>query len=186
MRAGRRRKLAWSRGRFGWPAGMRVVEQALERPGTSEVWKARLHALLAFAMAVAAEPDTAETAGKALAVAEGADDPFAAGYALHVLCMVDFYHRRHAAALDHVEQALDVIGDDPQTTDLRLSLLSFRVLALENLDRHAEAGTAIRETLALAERARTPQMATICTVAAEHYFGHGRWDDAPAVLEQAA
>src|SRR5258708_13216790 len=98
---------------------MRVVEQALERPGTSEVWKARLHALLAFAMAVAAEPDTAETAGKALAVAEGADDPFAAGYALHVLCMVDFYHRRHPAPLHHADQPLDLLVDDPPTTPLR-------------------------------------------------------------------
>src|SRR5260221_4414266 len=100
--------------------------------------------------------------------------------------MVDFVHGGHVGALDHIEQALNVIGDDPQTTDLRLLLLSYRVHALENLDRRAEAGTAIRETLALAERAGTPRMATICNVAAEYYFAGGLWDDALAVLEQAS
>ncbi len=163
-----------------------AVEQALRRPGTSEVWTARLHALHAYAMAAAGHPDTAEAAKKALAVAEGADDRFAAGYALYTLCLVDFYHRRHAASLERIEQALDVIGDDPQTTDLRLMLLSYRAHALKHLDRHIEAGTAIRKTLALAERAGTPRMATICNVAAEYYFERGLWDDALAVLEQAA
>jgi len=162
-----------------------TVEKALERPGTSEVWTARLHALRAFTMAAAGRPDTVDAARKALAVAEGAADRFAAGYALYTLCLVDFYRRHHAASLDHIEQALDVIGDDPQTTDLRLLLLSYRAHALEHLDRHDDAGTAIRETLALAERAGTPRMGTICNVAAEYYFERGLWDDALAVLEQA-
>jgi len=165
--------------------GVGVVEKALERPGISEVWTARLHAMHAFTMAAGGHPDTAPAARKALALAEGAGDRFAAAYALYTLCLVDFYQRHHAASLDHIEEALDVIDDDPQTTDLRLLLLSYRVHALEHLDRQSEAEAVIRETLALAERAGTPRMATICNVAAEYYFERGLWDDALAVLEQA-
>src|SRR5260370_11795843 len=94
----------------------------------------------------------AEFAEQALAGAEQASDRFAAGYALHVLALMAYLRRDHAAHLRHLDRALEVIGDDPQTADLRLLLLSNLCRRLEDLDRHAEAGAAIRQALDLGER----------------------------------
>ncbi|HMH91985.1 MAG TPA: helix-turn-helix transcriptional regulator, partial [Streptosporangiaceae bacterium] len=92
----------------------------------------------------------------------------------------------HAAALGHAGQALTMIGDDLETTELRLLLLAGHADLLADLDRHAEADAAIQQALSLAERAAVPQLGIVCTVAAEHYFDGGRWDEALAVLEPAA
>jgi DNA-binding CsgD family transcriptional regulator len=165
-----------------------VEEQALARPGVSEAWAARLLARQAITTTQVGQLDqAAEIAGRALAGADRAGDRFAAGYALHALSYLTVIHRHdQAAGLGHIDRALAVIGDDPQTTDLRLLLLANRAGGLEGLDRHVEAGAAIRQALALAERAGTPRLMTISAIAAEHYFLIGQWDDALAVLETTA
>ena len=180
--------LAYTLARTGRPAeAAAVAEAALARPGISEIWAARLLARQAITMNVLAQRDrAAELAGQALAGAERTGDRFAAGYALHALSIVAYHRRDHAAYLGHIDRALAKIGDDPQTTDLRLMLLSNRAGMLEELDRHAEAGATIRQALDLAERAGTPRLATVCTAAVEHHFVVGQWDDALAVLETAA
>jgi tetratricopeptide (TPR) repeat protein len=153
----------------------------------SRVWAARLQARQAMTLIQLGKLDQAERmARQALAAAERAGDRFAAGYALFALSLVDHFHRRdHATELGHLGRALAVIGDDPQTTDLRVLLLTNRAAALQNLDRPAEAGATIQEALALAERAGTPRMATICTTASGFYFEVGQWDDALATSEAA-
>jgi DNA-binding CsgD family transcriptional regulator len=172
--------------RTGRPsAAVSAAEKALRRPGISVVWTARLHALRALTMCAAGQPDPADAARKALALGEEADDRFAGGYALYALSQADFRRCRYVAALDHIEEALDLIGDDPQTTDLRLLLLSDQAHALDQLDRPLEAVTAIRAGLELAERAGTSGTATVGGIAAEHYFSLGQWDDALAAVEQA-
>jgi DNA-binding CsgD family transcriptional regulator len=180
--------LAYAQSRTGRPAAAAVVvEDALARPGISQTWAARLCARQAMTMAVLGQWDrVVPLAEQALAGAERAGDRFAAGYALHALGFVAHHQRDHAAVLGHIDRALAVIGDDPQTTDLRLLLLANRAGMLGDLDRHAEAGAAIRQALDLAERAGTPRLGVICTTAAEHYFEAGQWDDALAVLETAA
>jgi DNA-binding CsgD family transcriptional regulator len=173
-------------GRAGEAAA--VVEEALGRRGTSEVWVARLRALHALTLAVASGRAgwATEVAGEALAEAERAGDRLAAGYALHVLAVLG--HRRGglAAVPSRVDRALDVIGDDPQTTDLQLLLLSNRARAMEDLGRQEEAGATIRAALDLAERTGTPWLGTICCAAAEHHFVAGQWDEALAELETAS
>jgi len=163
-----------------------VAETALARPGISGIWASRLLARQAMTMNVLGQrDDAAELGGQALADAERAGDRFAAGYALHALSTVAYHRRDHAAYLRHIDRALALIGDDPQTSDLRLLLLSNRTGMLEDLDRRDEAGATIRQALDLAEKAGTPRLATICVAAAEHYFVVGQWDDALAVLETA-
>jgi DNA-binding CsgD family transcriptional regulator len=180
--------LAYTLGRVGRPAeSAEVADEALARPGVSETWAARLLARQATTMTMLGQLDrAAELAGQALAGAEQAGDRFAAGYVLHALSLVAFFRRDYAALLAHIERALEVIGDDPQTTDLRLLLLGNLCGTLEELDRHAEAGATIRQALDLAERAGTPRLAQICNTAAAHYFDVGQWDDALAALETAA
>jgi DNA-binding CsgD family transcriptional regulator len=163
-----------------------VAKEALARPGISEIWAARLLARQAMTMTMTTLDRTADLAAQALAGAERAGDRFAAGYALHTLSMVAHIRRDQAAFLGHIERALEVIGDDPQTADLRLLLLSNMCGTLTELDRHAEADAAIRQALDLGERAGTPRLATICNMAAGCYVDVGKWDDALAVLETAA
>lgn len=163
-----------------------VVEAALARPGIGQVWAARLRALGAMSHVLLGRWDWAARAAKqALAGGELARDRFAVGYALQVLSALAYQRRDHTAVLSHLDRALAVIGDDPQTSDLRLTQLAERISALANLDRHGEADTTIQEALALAERVGTPRLGQICCHAAAYYYIAGRWDDALAVLEPA-
>jgi DNA-binding CsgD family transcriptional regulator/tetratricopeptide (TPR) repeat protein len=162
------------------------VERALQRPGVGDVWTARLRALRALAMSFASRLDTPQAARDALALAEAAHDRLAAGYALFTMYLVDIYLRRHEAALRHSQRALEVIGDDPEATDLVVLLLSLRVQVLHELDRCGEARTTVSEALALAERTGSLRLwGTACLVAAEYHFKAGEWDDALALLQQA-
>jgi DNA-binding CsgD family transcriptional regulator/tetratricopeptide (TPR) repeat protein len=181
-------RVGYAKMRTGWPGNggeaVAWLDKALQRPGTSDVWNARLHALRALAMCLAAQPGTPRAARDALALAEAAQDRLAAGYALLTMCLVDFYVRRMARALAHIDRALNVTGDDPQATDLVLLLLSFQAQALQELDRHDEARATIRKAMVLGERTGIPRFLTV--VMAEDLFRLGLWDDALVVLEQAA
>jgi DNA-binding CsgD family transcriptional regulator len=177
-------QLAYMLARTGRAAeAVEVAEEALARPGVSPTWAARLLARHASTIHLLGQRDrAADLAGQALAGAERTGDRLAAGHALHALSIVELLKRNPAAYLAHIDRALTIIGDDPQTTDLRLLLLSNRAGMLGELDRHAEADAAIRQALALAERAGTPRLATICTAAVDYYFQMGQWDDVLAVL----
>ena len=75
-------------------------------------------------------------------------------------------------ALNRIDQALTVIGNRNQATDLRLMLLASRVGALGLLDRHDGAISAARQALIVAERAGTSRLAVLhCTLAG----ADGRW-----------
>src|SRR5260221_1690097 len=158
----------------------------LTRPGVAQAQEARLRALHALTLAALGRiDDAAGAACKALASAEAAGDRFAAGYAVHVLVQVANLRLSPISGLDHTERALAVIGDDPQTADLRLVLLSNKASALHEMDRRAEALTAARQSLALGERTGTPHQAMARCRLAELYIAWGQWDDALAELEQA-
>jgi DNA-binding CsgD family transcriptional regulator len=164
-----------------------VEERALGRPGVSAVWTARLRARQAMTQALLHHSDGAvQIASQALVEAEQAGDRFAVGYALYTLSYVAYLQRDQEGSLGHIDRALAVIGDDPQTTDLRILLLSNRVAALGNLDRLPEAGTTVQEALALAEQTGTPRLTSVCISAAEYYFEVGQWDNATTVLETAS
>jgi DNA-binding CsgD family transcriptional regulator len=180
--------LAYTLGHAGRPAEAAVVAKAaLARPGISQTWAARLRARQAMTNVMLGRMDESEqAAGQALTAAERGGDRFATGYALHALSLHDLYRRDQAAALERVDQALAVIGDDPQTTDLRLMLLANRESWLEDQDRMAEAGATVRDALALAEQTGTHRLGMICTAAADYYLEIGQWDDALVVLETAA
>jgi DNA-binding CsgD family transcriptional regulator/tetratricopeptide (TPR) repeat protein len=167
-------------------AAAQVVAAALERPGVRQGHVARLGALHAQLLLAMGQPDqAAATAGKALADAEDAADHFAAGYASQALYLMAFWERDHTAMLDHAEKALAVIGDDPQTTDLRLLILYERADALLDLDRHDEASLTIRQMLAISEQVGTPRTVLFSLAAGWSSFDTGQWDDAVAVLDPA-
>jgi DNA-binding CsgD family transcriptional regulator len=161
-----------------------TVRGALRRAGLSEGWTARLTALHALIQLALGRPDEDMSVfDDALAVAEHSGDRLAIGYALHALSLRSLLRRDITGILDLTSRGLAVIGGDPQTSDLRLLMLSNRATALGELDRRAEAIETAHEVLMLAEQAGTPRLGHARSGLAEHYFCFGQWDDALAEVE---
>jgi DNA-binding CsgD family transcriptional regulator len=159
-----------------------VADQALRDGAAPDMWRARLRSVRALTLVSTGRFGEAEVAAAAaLADAEQAEDRFAAGYALHVQSHVRAGGGDGAGAMEAAGRALAVIGDDPETSDLRLSLLGNRLVALSNLDQEADAEA--RQLLALAEQIGTARITTARLAVAEYLFAAGRWDDALAELE---
>jgi DNA-binding CsgD family transcriptional regulator/tetratricopeptide (TPR) repeat protein len=163
-----------------------MIEQALTRRGMSEVHIARLNALHSMTLIGAGRVDEGiRVAGEARAKAQEIGDRFATGYAMQSLMWPLVRAQDFAGVLDRTGQALDVIGDDPQTIDLHLLLLMNRFAMLDTLDRPAEALATAQQALALGERVGTSRLREIRSYLAAFYFDAGRWDDALAQLETA-
>jgi DNA-binding CsgD family transcriptional regulator len=160
-----------------------AVSQALADEDVPDAWRARLRSVRAMVLVDESRPGAARTeAAAALAEAERAGDQFAAGYALHVQSRLQVAWGGHySGSLELIERALAVIGDDPETADLRLLLLTNRLAFLGNINRDADAEA--RELLALAERAGTARISEVRLTVAVYLFEAGRWDDALAELE---
>jgi DNA-binding CsgD family transcriptional regulator len=159
-----------------------VVDQALRDQAAPAVWRARLRSARASVLANSSRFGEADVAAaEALADGERTGDRFASGYALHTQSLVRASSGDRSGGLEIMERALAVIGDDPETTDLRLLLLGNRLTALSNLGR--EAGAEARQLLALAEGVGTARISTVRAAVAEYMFEAGRWDDALAELE---
>ena len=163
-----------------------TVREALARVGLGEVWTARLTALDALLQLVQGLPDgDASMLDDALVVAQRSGDALAIGYALHVLSLYSGTQRDILGMLERVSRGLAVLGDDAQTSDLRLLMYAHRVGGLSVLDRSAEAIDAGREALVLAERAGTPRLANTRFSLGEQYFVVGQWDDALIEIDPA-
>jgi DNA-binding CsgD family transcriptional regulator len=160
-----------------------TIRQALAEADLPRTWQARMLALLAMLeRADVGDLDAAEAAGRrALALAEETGDAFATAHALTVLWLSHGLRRDHAAALDDVDQALRVLGDDPGFADLRSFAVDCRIFTLQNLDRWPEAEIALRRARDLVQRDGGPDRATWVTAAVLRYW-LGQWDDALAEL----
>ncbi len=160
-----------------------TLEQALTSADVPGQWRARVLALLAKLQRVSTgDLDAVEaTDGLALAVAKEAGDAFAAAHALVDLWLTHGVRRDHAAALDYLDGALRVLGDDSSHPDLRSYALSSRIFTLQNLDRWPDAELALRQARQFAQRSGSPDQATRVTAAVQWYW-LGQWDDALAEL----
>jgi DNA-binding CsgD family transcriptional regulator len=160
-----------------------VVDGALRKAGVSELRTARLHALQGLILVESGDFDeAARVASAALAAAERTGDRLGAGYALQALSRVDSPGPDRRRRLSYIDRALLVTADDPQTTDLRVTLLGDRTSELAQIGRQAEAIDAAQRALGLAEQAGTPWLPIIRTLLGQLYYEAGRWDDALAEL----
>jgi DNA-binding CsgD family transcriptional regulator len=165
-----------------------VIGQAVGAPGVSRSWVARLHSLLARSASANGLLDEAEEAAR-LALAEAAEvgDRLAEAAALGQLSIVQDVRGESAEALATVRRGLAVVGDDPESSDIRHLMMVSQVVTLANLYASAEAETAMRDLLAHSERYGTPsQLCTTRLAVANQYYSTGRWDDALAELEEVA
>jgi DNA-binding CsgD family transcriptional regulator len=162
-------------------ATMRQVLAA--EAGLPAQWRARMLAWLAMLQrAATGDLDAADaTAIGALTAAEQAGDAFATAHALTDLWLTRSIRRDHVAALDYIDRALRVLGDDPQTADLRSFALDDRIFTLQNLDRWPQAELTLRRAREAAQRSGNPDRSTWVTAAVLRYW-LGEWDDALAEL----
>ena len=184
----RRAETYWMLARAQVSAGgnsdaLTTIRQALARADLPGEWRARILAFLAMVQRSATgDLDAADaTAIRALTAAEEAADAFATANALADLWLTRSIRRDHAAALDYLDRALRVLGDDPGHADLRSYALDVRVFTLQNLDRWPEAELALRQAREFARRTGSPDNATWVNAAVLRYWS-GQWDDALAEL----
>ncbi|MEE6263922.1 ATP-binding protein [Plantactinospora sonchi] len=159
-------------------------EDAFAQPGKLGSWRPRL--LASAAMAVRASRGDLVTAdakaAEALREAELSGDAYAMGYALTDLWMTESVRRRHRSALDLVDRALRVLGDEPDHADVRMFALHARVFTLQNLCRWADAEAAVRQASQVARAPGNAVGAATGVTAAVLLYWTGRWDDAIAEL----
>jgi DNA-binding CsgD family transcriptional regulator len=137
--------------------------------------RARLTAWSAIMFASFGQVDrAADTAREALDLATGSGDRLALGYALHASTLA----ADAPTAVDRIDRALSELGEDPESTDLRLLLTNNRLTYLALLGRWDDAEAALPPALVLAERAGTFRAASLLATAAEVGYMHGNWDDA--------
>src|SRR5439155_25621441 len=95
-------------------------------------------------------PEAEATARHAEEEGELAGDPFAVGYALHSRSVVrSRHHRDPAGTLAVIDKGLAVLGDQPETTDLRLLLLCNRISSLVYIGRVSYGDRACSESITL-------------------------------------
>jgi len=183
----RRGEAFWMLAHAQWGAGrnddaISVIRQALAAAELPLIWQARLLAVLAQVERHATGFDAAESISRlALTAAERAGDPFATSQALNDLWLTLSVKRDHVAALDCIDRALDVLGEDPGHADLRSIALDCRTFTLQNLDEWPRAELALRQSREFAHRTGRMDRATWAIAAVLRYW-LGQWDDALAEL----
>ena len=166
----------------GQEVAIRSIHAVLAEGSLPRLWQARLLAVLAMIERVPRGIAVSRTlARQALAAAEEAGDPAATAQALYALWLAGSIGRDHAAALDCIDRALRVMGDDPSHVDLRSSALDARTFTLQNLDEWQQAELALRQSREFARRTGRPDRATLFSAAVLRYW-LGQWDDALAEL----
>ena len=161
---------------------VRAIRQALAEADVPPMWEARLLALLALLERDFTGFDAGDAISRqALAAAEKAADPYAAAQALNDLWLINSVRRDHPAALDRIDRALHLLGDDPGHADLRSNALDARTFTLQNLDQWPQAELALQQAREFARRAGRPDRATWASAAVLRYW-LGQWDDALAEL----
>jgi DNA-binding CsgD family transcriptional regulator len=160
-----------------------TIRRALASADLPGEWRARMLVVLAMLeRAATGDLDAADaTTRQALTVAEEVGDTFATAHALAALWFTHGIRRDHAAALDYIDRALRMLGDDAGYADLRSYALEVRIFTLQNLDRWPEAELALQQTREFAHRSGSSDRATWATAAVLRYW-LGQWDDALAEL----
>jgi len=163
--------------------GAVTLRQALTWPDLPPAWRARMLALLAMLeRSTIGDLDVADaTARQALAVGREAGDAFAMAHVLADRWLSHAIRRDHAAALDDIDQALQVLGDGPSHEDLHSFALDARIFTLQNLDQWREAELTLQKAREYTARSGSPDRSTWAVAAVLRYW-LGQWDDALAEL----
>jgi DNA-binding CsgD family transcriptional regulator len=164
--------------------GNMVIRRVLDGPDPGVPWRSRLRAERALLLLSSGHADeSAAQAQQAIAEGQRDGDPVTVGWALNAL------QRRasDAEALEIIDRGLTtVVGEDPESMDLRLMFLTNRLVVLSSLDRAAEFDSALSPTIALAERQGSRRLDQIQRAAANYLLERGDWDTALLYVDQMA
>ncbi|MEV6631303.1 BTAD domain-containing putative transcriptional regulator [Actinoplanes sp. NPDC051470] len=150
-----------------------LLNEALERPEVPELWRTR-HRILRAQFSRGSLDDLDKAEHRAVEMHELADSAYEKAFALQTRWLIDSIRRDHLSALNHVDQAIETVGDEDAA--LLYDLMDNRVFSLQNLDRLDEAGETIRSGADVARRYGLP--ASLQVAAAVQYYWQGRWDEA--------
>jgi tetratricopeptide (TPR) repeat protein len=161
-----------------------ALDRALAAPGLGIRHRARLLLLVARTHNSFGELGTAiQMAESALATAEEARDPWAMGWALHIMATATMAQGRLADQLSLFDRGLAVTQAEPALTDLRLLLQINKAAALANLDRYEEALAIAGQARQLADQVgATIRLAQARCVLGQLMFETGLWDEALAEM----
>jgi DNA-binding CsgD family transcriptional regulator len=161
--------------------GIAIGEAALKDRDLTSAWRARLEAWLAVLLLLSGQSQRGEArAFDALRHAALAADPMATASAHQAAAL----GAGTAEAMAHTDSALAALGDDPESADLRLSLLHNRLSWLMRLGDEQELERTLALALGEAERAGTVGAVAILGAVAHVRYRQGRWDEALALLER--
>jgi DNA-binding NarL/FixJ family response regulator len=154
--------------------GLTVAGAALADEALPLLWRARLGGWTAMTLAYLSRiEEAAARAQQALADAEQCADPLGIATARHALAYVS----DASTQVEHIDAALAVLGDDPESMDLRTLLLSNRLHRLAVTGRRDDLRAAIPEAVMLAERIGTYRSGLLMSQAAGMSFLYGEWDE---------
>ena len=164
--------------------GQRVINHVLDGPDPGAPWRGRLQAWRAFLLSGGNVDGAEAQAQLALAEGEREADPVTVGWAYNALMMEA---ASEVDTLKILDRGLTVlVGDDPETMDLRLMFLINRLAMLTNLDRTTEFEAALSPTIALAESQGSLRLTFMHLTGAAHYLDRGDWDQTMLHLDQVA
>ncbi|MFI5494453.1 BTAD domain-containing putative transcriptional regulator [Actinoplanes sp. NPDC051859] len=163
-----------------------LLTQAVDDPGSPEIWRTRHRVLLAnFRRGALDDLDRADRrAHQVYTEAIATDHPYEAAFALQTTWLTNSIRRDHERALEYVDHALDIMRDHAEFAGMYFDLLDNRMFTLQNLDRLDEAERTLREAALFAIRHRLP--ASLQVASAVQFFWLGRWDDATAEVSAVA
>jgi DNA-binding CsgD family transcriptional regulator len=170
-----------SAGRLGRAQqGLDIAEQALADEGLPLSWRSRLLSVGALMLAVSGRrAQEAVRVREALDAAQRSGDPFSIAYAHHAASIATQFEE----SLEHLRQGMAVLGEDPESTDLRM-LMTYNQLIWHFQQGHVQQYEQLLEpALVLAERVGTVRTSAILGAAATIAYHRGGWDEALVYLE---
>jgi len=161
-----------------------VIALVLDGPDPGGAWRTRARALHAMVQFAEGCPDDAlAEANRAFKDGERDGDALTIAWSLDTVlrCASD------GVALAYLDQAVvGLVGEDPETTDLVLELLTTRLTYLTRLDCTTQFEADLSKVATLAERANPRWRGMLHAVAAADDYERGDWDQALHRVELAA
>jgi DNA-binding CsgD family transcriptional regulator len=161
--------------------GTVVIDDFLARVDPGPLWRARLLAQRAVMVANSGSAEARGCIAEAIEAGERAGDAISIGYALNAQLQTTDPQE----AIQVVERALALtLPDDPESTDLRMLLLSNLLIGLLNLRRWHDFETALLTTTAEAERVGSLRITDVQLTAVYYFYSNGDWDEAMVYASQ--
>jgi len=157
-----------------------AAERALAVDGLPLGWRARLLAWSSVVLVSAGDPELAqEQVAQALVDAHSAGDMLAIAYAHHAASLGASFE----AAIGHVDEGVAVLGEDPESADLRMLMTYNRLMWLFQQGQVAEYERMLPRALRMGEQVGTVRSSGALGLAAAVAYLRGDWDETLVCLE---